>query len=149
MTRNAITVGASAATVFSVLADPRAYDDLLPGARRVRRFDHDWPCAGSALHQTLGFGPVGVPEAVEVVDVDEPFVLRLRARMMPLCVHRIDFLLQAEDGGTYVLVEAWPVSGLTSKVWNPLLDQLAWTRNEELLRRLRGMVEHRRHPLGV
>ena len=48
-----------------------------------------------------------------------------------------------------MLVEAWPVSGPISKVWNPLLDQLAWTRNEELLRRLRGMVEHRRHPLGV
>jgi hypothetical protein len=149
MTRNAITVGASAATVFSVLVDPRAYDDLLPGARRVRRFDEGWPCAGSALHQTVGLGPLALPAAVEVVEVDEPFVLRLRARMMPLCVHRIDFLLRTEDGGTYVLVEAWPLSGPTSKVWNPLLDQLAWSRSEELLRRLRGMVEHRRQPLGV
>lgn len=144
-----MTVGAPAGTVFAVLADPRAYDHLLPGARRVRRFDPDWPHPGSALHQTLGFGPLGVTEAVEVVDLDEPTVLRLRARVIPLCVHRIDFLLSTEDGGTYVTVQAWPVSGPTSKLWNPLLEHLAWTRNEELLRRLRGLVERRRQPLGV
>ena len=149
MTRNAMTVAASAATVFSILADPRAYDHLLPGARRVRRFDQDWPQAGSALHQTLGFGPLGVPEAIEVVDVDEPYSLRLRARVIPLCIHRLDFALRTEDGGTYVKVESWPVSGPTAKLWNPLLNQLTWTRNEELLRRLRGMVDRRRQPLGV
>lgn len=149
MTRNAMTVAAHAGTVFSVLADPRAYDHLLPGARRVRRFDADWPQPGSAVHQTLGIGPLGLPEAVEVVEVDEPHVLRLRARLVALCIHRLDFTLRTEDGGTYVKVEAWPVSGPTAKLWNPLLDHLTWTRNEDMLRRLRGMVERRRQPLGV
>ena len=144
MTRNAMTVGAPAGTVFSVLADPRAYDDLLPGARRVRGFDQDWPQPGSAVHQTLGIGPLGVPEEVEVVDIEEPHLVRLRARVLPLCVHRLDFGLHTEDGGTYVVVDSWPVSGVTAKVWNPLLEQLAWVRAEELLRRLRGMVERRR-----
>jgi len=144
-----MTVAAPAGTVFSVLADPRAYDHLLPGARRVRRFDPDWPQPGSALHQTLGIGPVGVPEAVEVVEMEEPHALRLRARLVALCVHRLDFTLRTEEGGTYVKVEAWPVSGPTAKLWNPLLDQLVWARNEDLLRRLRGMVERRRQPLGV
>lgn len=147
MTRNATTVAASAGTVFSVLADPRAYDDLLPGARRVRGFDRDWPRPGSAVHQTLGIGPLGVPEEVEVVDIDEPHVVRLRARLLPLCDHRLDFVLRTEDGGTYVMVESWPVSGPTAKLWNPLLEQLAWLRAEELLRRLRGMVERRRQVL--
>ncbi len=147
MTRNAITVGAPAHAVFSVLADPRAYDHLLPGARRVRGFDQDWPRPGSAVHQTLDIGPLTVPEAIEMVEIDEPRLVQLRMRVMPLCVHRLDFHIRVEDGGTYVMVESWPVSGPTAKLWNPLLEQLAWLRAEELLRRLRGMVERRRQVL--
>lgn len=146
MTRNAMTVAAPATTVFAVLADPRAYDDLLPGGRRVRSFDQDWPQAGSAVHQTLRIGPLGVPEAVEMVAIDEPRAVRLRARLVPLGLHRIDFLLGAEDGGTYVTVESWPVAGPAAKLWNPVLDQMAWARNEEILRRLRHRVVRRHQP---
>ena len=146
MTRNAMTVAAPADTVFSVLADPRAYDHLLPGDRRVRGFDQDWPRPGSAVHQTLGIGPIAVPEEIEVVEIDEPGLVQLRVRVIPLCVHRLDFRLRTEDGGTYVMVDSWPVAGPTSKVWNPLLDQVAWARVEELLRRLSQMVERRRQP---
>ena len=146
MTRNAMTVAAPAETVFSILADPRAYDHLLPGARRVRGFDQDWPGPGSAVHQTLGIGPLAVPGEIEVVEIDEPGLVRLRVRVLPLCVHRLDFHLRTEDGGTYVMIESWPVGGPTSKLWNPVLDQVAWTRVEELLRRLRHMVERRRQP---
>lgn len=146
MTRNAMTVAAPAATVFAVLADPRAYDDLLPGARRVRGFDQDWPQAGSAVHQTLRIGPLGLPEAVEVVEIDEPHLVRLQARLFPLCLHRLDFLLRTEDGGTYVTVESRPVAGPAAKLWNPVLDQMAWARSEEVLRRLRHQVVRRHQP---
>ena len=40
--------------VATVLADPRSYDGIVVGSRRIRWFDAGWPEVGSRFHHTIG-----------------------------------------------------------------------------------------------
>jgi hypothetical protein len=46
--------------VAMVPADPRAFDGIVVGSRRIRWFDARWPDVGTRFHHTVGLGPVTV-----------------------------------------------------------------------------------------
>ena len=60
-----------------MLSDPRAYDGVVVGSRRVRWFDAGWPVPGSRFHHTVGFGPVTIRDHTEVLGDDLPARLEL------------------------------------------------------------------------
>ena len=42
--------------VASVLADPRTYDGVVVGSKRIRWFDARWPEPGTRFHHSIGLG---------------------------------------------------------------------------------------------
>ena len=86
--------------VSLVLADPRTYDGVVVGSRRVRWFDARWPDVGTRFHHNVGFGPMVIRDHSEVVEQDLPHRLRLEVRIRPLGRAEVDFRLTPEQGGT-------------------------------------------------
>ena len=66
--------------VFDVLADGWLYASWVVGASRIRAVDDDWPARGSCLYHSVGVWPALISDSTEVVDVDRPQFLQLRAR---------------------------------------------------------------------
>ena len=92
----------------SVLADPRTYDGIVVGSRRVRWFDPRWPEEGTAFHHTVGFGPVTIRDKTTVVRDALPDELELAAGTRPLGVLQVVFRLAAEGAGTLVEMAEGP-----------------------------------------
>lgn len=131
--------------VASVLTDPRAYDGIVVGSRRIRWFDARWPDEGTNIHHTVGFGPVTVRDRTEVLRNDLPSALELATKVRPLGTLRVTFRLHAEGDGTHVEVQEEPLSGPVARVWNPALDVLTARRNDVMLRRLGKLAAAREH----
>lgn len=129
-------VDAPVDAVASVLADPRTYDGIVVGSRKVRWFDPRWPLAGTAFHHTVGFGPMTIRDKSTVVRNELPDEIELAAGARPLGVLQVVFRLAAEGAGTLVEMEEGPRSGPLKLVWNPVLSQLTARRNDVALRRL-------------
>lgn len=143
MAVNRTLVDAPVDTVMAVLSDPRAYARFVVGSKRVRRFDPNWPDIDSVFHHTIGVGPFMLRDLTRVTEGDGRQRLVLRAQMRPLAVNRVSFTVRPTPAGTEVEVEERAIEGPVALVWNPALDGLMWLRNQETLRRLKKMAEHR------
>jgi uncharacterized protein YndB with AHSA1/START domain len=44
--------------VWDVLADGYAYAEWVVGTREIRAVDDGWPAVGTAIHYTVGLGPL-------------------------------------------------------------------------------------------
>jgi hypothetical protein len=129
--------------VFDVLADGWSYATWVVGAARIRDVDGDWPAAGSRIHHSVGAWPVLISDVTAVEEVDEPRLLRLRARAWPTGEARVVIRCEPDAGGTLVTMEEWVVSGPADLVPQPALDPLLHARNTEALRRLAYLAESR------
>ncbi len=99
-----VQIAAPPERVFAVLADPASYADWVVGSDTVRDADADadWPAVGSRFHYRVGFWLLKVNDHTEVLGVDPPARLVMRARARPLGTARVTMLLVARAGGTYV-----------------------------------------------
>lgn len=135
---------ASPAAVATVLADPRAYDGVVVGSRRIRWFDPRWPEPGSRFHHTVGAGPLTIRDHSEVVECDLPHRLTLVVNARPLGRAEVDFRLAADTGGgTRVEMTETPISGPIATLWSPPLALLTRRRNDVTLRRLGELARSR------
>jgi len=136
---------ATPAAVSLVLADPRTYDGVVVGSRRIRWFDARWPDLGTRFHHNVGFGPMVIRDHSEVVEQDLPQRLRLEVRIRPLGRAEVDFRLTPEQGGTRVDITETPTSGLLSATWSPPVAALTRWRNQRVLHRLEKLARERAH----
>lgn len=146
MTGNSVTsrhVDAPVDAVASILADPRTYDGIVVGSRKVRWFDPRWPEEGTAFHHTVGFGPVTIRDKSTVVRNALPDELELAAGTRPLGVLQVVFRLAADGAGTRVEMEEGPLSGPLKLAWNPVLSQVTARRNDVALARLDDLARAR------
>lgn len=143
MSTNTKTVKAPPEVVFSVLADPPTYEHWVVGNKEIRGYDPDWPAAGTEFQHTVGFGPLAVKDKTVSVEALPPTSLVMRVRAMPVGVGTVTLRLDPVEGGTRVVMEEHPVEGPPRRLWNPVLDRLAWLRNAESLRRLARLAERR------
>ena len=127
--------------VFAVLADPESYADWVVGSHSIRDADPDWPAVGSRFHHRVGVGPLTVKDHTEVLEVDPPHRLVLRARARPLGTAKIELVLEPRDGGTHVTMTEVAGDPLSKLAINPLTDPLVHRRNVESLRRLQRISE--------
>jgi uncharacterized protein YndB with AHSA1/START domain len=127
--------------VFAVLADPESYADWVVGSHSIRDADPDWPAVGSRFHHRVGVGPLTVKDHTEVLEVDPPHRLVLRARARPLGTAKIELVLEPRDGGTHVTMTEVAGDPLSKLAINPLTDPLVHHRNVESLRRLQRISE--------
>ncbi len=126
-----------------VLADPRAYDGIVVGSRRIRWFDPRWPEPGSRFHHTLGLGPLTVRDHSEVVTEDLPRSLRLLVRVRPFGSAEVVFRLTPEGDRTHVQLTETPTSGLLSLSWSSPAMALTRWRNDRVLGRLGELARGR------
>jgi hypothetical protein len=126
-----------------VLADPRTYDGVVVGSRRIRWFDPHWPDPGTTFHHTVGFGPVTVRDHSEVVEEDLPGSLRLLVHVRPLGSAEVVFRLTAEGDRTRAEMTETPVSGILALSWSPPAIALARWRNARVLARLEKVAQGR------
>ncbi|HEX8802598.1 MAG TPA: hypothetical protein VF743_00350 [Acidimicrobiales bacterium] len=154
-------VAAPVDVVAAVLADPRTYDGLVVGSRRVRWFDPTWPAPGARLHHTVGFGPVTIRDHTEVLHDALPDRLELAAAVRPIGVLRVVFTLRpgaagagtaatavaageaAAGAGTRVEMLEEPLSGPVVRLWSPPARRLTDRRNAVTLRRLDELARDR------
>ena len=117
--------------VATVLADPRSYDGIVVGSRRIRWFDPNWPAPGARFHHTLGFGPVTIRDHSEVVTEDLPHHLRLLVHLRPVGSAKVDFRLEAQRSErTRVEITETPTTGPLALAWSPPLAALTRWRND-------------------
>lgn len=126
--------------VWAVLADPHCYPRWVVGADSVRTADPAWPAAGSRFDHRVGWGPLKVHDYTQVLAVDAPRRLVLRAKARPLGTARVDLTLAPREGGTFVTMVEEAGDRLTALVFNRLTDPLVHGRNEESLRRLEELA---------
>jgi uncharacterized protein YndB with AHSA1/START domain len=139
--RNETFIAAPPERLFAILADGWSYPGWVVGARKIRAVDEGFPAVGKRFHHMVGVGPLKVADHTEVVDVDPPRRLQLRARARPLGVAHVTLLLEPSDGGTKVTMIEEPADRTARLLHNPLSDLLIRLRNAESLRRLRKLAE--------
>jgi hypothetical protein len=130
--------------VATVLADPRSYDGIVVGSRRIRWFDPTWPAPGARFHHTLGFGPVTIRDHSEVVAEDLPHHLRLLVHLRPVGSAQVDFRLAAQGSErTRVEITETPTAGPLALAWSPPVAALTRWRNDRVLARLEEVAASR------
>ncbi len=142
MARNRVHIHASPEEVFAVLADPNCYPRWVVGAAGIRDCDEEFPAVGSRFHHKVGSWTVGVKDYTEVIEVDPPSRIVLKAKARPLGTATIGLDLRESAGGTEVRMEEVPGDRVTSLlVGNPVADAALRVRNAEALMRLKRLVE--------
>ncbi|HEX6152073.1 MAG TPA: SDR family NAD(P)-dependent oxidoreductase [Solirubrobacterales bacterium] len=142
MARNRVHIHATPEEVFAVLSDPENYPKWVVGADKIRDYDEEFPEVGSRFHHEVGPGPVNVRDHSEVLEVDAPRRLVLKAKARPLGTATIALDLEESEGGTELLMEETPGDRLTSVfAGNPVADTALRVRNAEALSRLKRLVE--------
>lgn len=142
MARNRVHIHADPAAVFAVLSDPHQYPRWVVGAAGIRDHDEDFPAVGSRFHHEVGSWPLHVRDHTEVLEVEAPHRLVLKAKARPLGTARVELELRESAGGTEVLMEELPGDRASSLVTgNPVADAALRVRNAEALARLKRLVE--------
>jgi NAD(P)-dependent dehydrogenase (short-subunit alcohol dehydrogenase family)/uncharacterized protein YndB with AHSA1/START domain len=142
MAANRVHIDASVEEVFAVLSDPERYPEWVVGAAGVRDHDEEFPAVGSRFHHQVGGWPLNLKDHTEVVEVDPPKRLVLKAKARPLGTALIELELREGAGGTELRMEETPGDRLTSLVArNPVFDTALRVRNAEALSRLKRVVE--------
>lgn len=139
-----VTIPATPAEVFAVLADGWTYPGWVVGASHVRAVEDGWPAVGSRLFHASGSWPVTVDDETRVEEVDPGRRLVLLVGGGPLGDARVDLSLVPElpaATSTRVTMVEEPVSGPGRWFQNPLADLLLQRRNAETLARLARLVE--------
>jgi uncharacterized protein YndB with AHSA1/START domain len=141
---NEIHIDTPPERVFAVLADWRSYGYWVMGSRKMRGCDPGFPAAGTRFHHQVGIGPLHLNDHTEVLEVDQPRKLILKAKARPvLGTAIVDLTMEPQDGGTHVIMREDPGDPLTAFVFMPLTHLLVRGRNAESLRRLKELAESR------
>jgi NAD(P)-dependent dehydrogenase (short-subunit alcohol dehydrogenase family)/uncharacterized protein YndB with AHSA1/START domain len=142
MATNRVHIHASPEEVFAALSDPDCYPRWVVGAAGIRDSDEEFPAVGSRFHHKVGSWPVGVQDYTEVLELDPPNRIVLKAKARPLGTATIELELRESAGGTEVRMEEVPGDRMTSLVvGNPVADTALRVRNAEALARLKRLVE--------
>ena len=144
MAINDIHIDTPPERVFEVLADFRSYGYWVVGSRKMRGMDPGFPAAGTRFHHQVGVGPVRLNDHTQVLEVDQPRKLILKAKARPLFgTAVVDITMEARDGGTHVTMREDPGDAMTAFIFNPLTHLLVRGRNVESLERLKRLAEQR------
>jgi uncharacterized protein YndB with AHSA1/START domain len=140
MARNERLIAASPERIFSVLSDPDSYGHWVVGSDTIRDADEGWPAVGTRFHHRVGWGPLKVNDHTEVLAVDAPNRLQLKAKARPLGTATVTLTLERRGAGTLVTMIEDAGDPLTRLVFNPLTHLLVRGRNNESLRRLEQLA---------
>jgi Polyketide cyclase / dehydrase and lipid transport len=128
--------GTDPRVVFDVLRDGNTYASWVVGTRTIRKVEPGWPEPGTALHYTVGYGPLRKDDETRSLAYEPDRRLELEARAWPAGTARIELRAEPVQEGTLVSIEEHPLRGPAKLLNNPAMDLLIKIRNVETLRRL-------------
>jgi len=143
MSMNERTANCTPDAVFAVLADGWLYATWVVGASRIREVDDNWPQVGSKLHHSVGVWPLLLDDETEVLEMDAPRLLRLKARAWPAGEATVTLSLEPSPAGCTMTIEEHASAGPATLVPQPVSEAFLHARNEEALRRLAMLAEGR------
>lgn len=129
--------------VWDTLADGWLYPLWVVGTSTIRSVEPGWPAVGTRLHHSTGLWPVQVQDESEVLESEPGSLLVLQARGWPAGEARITIRLAASGDGTEVRIAEQPTSGPGAWVHSWVTEQVLRRRLQEMLSRLRTVVEGR------
>lgn len=135
--------GLQPADVFDVLRDGGTYAHWVVGTRLIRTVEPGWPAVGTALHYTIGYGPLRKDDETRSRAYEPDRLLVLEARAWPAGTARIALRAEPVEDGTLVTIDEHPERGPAKLLHNPVADLLIRTRNVETLRRLEAQARRR------
>jgi hypothetical protein len=143
MARTEKLVNARVETVFAVLCDPSSYQHFVVGTKRVRRFDPHWPKPGTALHHTVGVGPLALRDKTDATEAIPPTHLVTRPHTRPFVIAESRFELEPRGGSTLLRLDEYAVGGPLRPIWPGPLDWLVALRNRTVVDRIARLAEQR------
>jgi NAD(P)-dependent dehydrogenase (short-subunit alcohol dehydrogenase family)/uncharacterized protein YndB with AHSA1/START domain len=144
---NRIHIEATRKEVFAVLSEADNYPEWVVGAADIVESDDGFPAPGSSFQHKVGVGPLKLSDRTEVIAVDPPRRIELKAKARPFGTAHIVIELEERAGGTTVSLREGPGDRLSELVaGNALGDAALRVRNAEALSRLKRLVEKR--PFG-
>jgi NAD(P)-dependent dehydrogenase (short-subunit alcohol dehydrogenase family)/uncharacterized protein YndB with AHSA1/START domain len=148
LARNRVHIEASPERVFAVLADAERYPEWVVGAAGTLTADDDFPAPGTSFQHRVGLGPLTLSSDVtEVLELDSPRRIVLKAKARPLGTAQVTIELTARAGGTELLMEEIAGDKLSALAASNRLGEAGLrVRNAVALSRLKRVVEER--PVG-
>jgi hypothetical protein len=134
--------------VWDVLADGHAYADWVIGTTEIRAVDDGWPALGTAIHYTVGRGPLALRGRTTVRQVDPGHRLGLEADAGLLGSARIVIELSEWGEDTVIVIDEHPLRGPAYWLHSALSEALLLVRGRPMVNQLAKVVE-RRHPAGT
>jgi len=131
--------------VWDVLADGHAYADWVIGTREIRAVDEGWPAVGTAIHYTVGVGPLTLRGRTTVRQIEKGRRLGLEADAGLLGSARIVIELDEWGDGTVVVLDEHPLRGPAYWLHSAVSEAVLLVRGRPMVNQLARLVE-RRHP---
>jgi hypothetical protein len=131
--------------VWDVLADGSAYQDWVIGTTQIRAVDEGWPELGTAIHYTVGWGPLAMRGTTTVRKVETRRLLGLEADAGLLGSARIVIELSEWGEDTVIVIDEHPLRGPAYWLHGALSEALLLVRGRPMVNQLAKLVE-RRHP---
>jgi hypothetical protein len=142
--RTEISTTALPQDVWDVLMDAEAYGYWVVGSSHVRDVDPGWPAPGSRFHHSVGVRPLTLSDHTEVLEIEPPRRLVLKAKARPLGTARVELDIRRAGAGAGITMVEDPGDLLSRPLLgNPVAQRLIALRNRESLRRLRRLAEER------
>jgi uncharacterized protein YndB with AHSA1/START domain len=137
-------VNATPDQVYAILADGWTYSDWVVGSAHIRSVDPNWPATGASLHHKVGPWPVSIRDRSEVLRMDRPHRLVLRARVWPLGEASVQITItETGPARSRITMREEFAAGPLRRLKTLLNDVALHWRNRESLRRLGDLAERR------
>lgn len=133
-------VDATPESVWTILADPRAYAQWVVGSHDIVEYDDHWPQPGATFRHVQGHGPLKLSDTTTVLLAEPPSRLLLEVRIRPFLVGPVDLRLSADRGGTCISIDERVSGGALRVIPRVLTSPAIALRNLEALRRLAAMA---------
>lgn len=136
-------VEASAADIWSVLADGWTYSSWVVGTSKIRSVDAAWPQVGTRIQHSFGAWPLLLEDSTEVLESVEPTRLVLRARGWPMGEAKVAVTVEPRGVRSLLRLDETPVSGPGAWLSNPIFDAGLRLRLSEMSVRLGALAAGR------
>ncbi len=143
MAEQDLTIDAPVQHVWDQIVDPWMYTGWVVGSSHIRGVDPTWPQVGSKVYHEVGGWPLTIKDHTEVLELEPPRRVVLKARGWPLGEARVSLELSDAGGRTRVVMDEEPIAGPGRWLDNPLSERVLALRVKECLQRLSSIAEHR------
>jgi hypothetical protein len=109
------------------------------GAKEFRDADPEFPAIGSKFHHRVGIGPLTLADHTEVIDVNPPWRIELKAKARPLGAANVVLQAEPSGSGTRLTMIEDPADPITRMM--AVVHLVVRIRNARGLRRLKAIVE--------